>query len=175
MVPYVGVLYFHFLSAYYTYIYNVNPDRILNVKWGIFALFAVLFLAFSYDCDSWLPRAGRIALLAWVTFLGMEGLPVLFDTGNTMHMPVEVLQKESIKSARNAEVFNIYISAGDGYTGKERISERLYNDIEIGDKIILCYHESSLSDYYYYHLPEDDCEYLWKIKEEALPWTRSYI
>ena len=163
----MGVLYLDFISGYYSYIYPVDNEGVWNVRLGIFALFVVLFLLFSYDCDHWLQRVWRIGVLAWVTLSGMEGLPVVFDTGVSSHHMVEVLEKEIHQNPRGAEGYYILIPMGNGYAKWERISEAFYDRVETGEEIVLCYHESILSDYYYFHCLEEECGDIWHIRERV--------
>ncbi len=168
MVPYVGVLYLDFISNYYVYMYPIHTESVWNVRLGIFALFSILFLLFSYDCDNWLPRAWRIGVLAWVTLFGMEGLPALFNTGVSYHHTIEVMEKEIHHNPRGAEGYYILLPLENGYAEWERISEAFYNKVEAGEEIVLCYHESVLSDYCYFHCPEEECEDIWHIREKVI-------
>lgn len=162
LVPYWGVIWFAMASTYYTYTNAMYPAFLNDTRMGITFLAALFMFATSlFDGNGWSTIWGRVTFVALLSFLCTEELPVAFDTGESYHIEAEILEKEEHISSRNANKYYLYLETEDGEYIKEMISQILFNDVEKGDTVYLCMHESMLSDYYYLHLPESDCGQIW--------------
>lgn len=160
LVPYMGVIWFGFAAGYYIYTNALNPAVVMNVRQGIVFVSALLiFITSLLAYNGWGTIWGRVAFIALLSFLCTENLPVAFDTGKFYHIEATVVEKERITSARNAANHYLYLDI-DGEGTREEISQILYDDVKINDTVLICVHEGILSDYYYVHKPESDCEFL---------------
>lgn len=160
VVPYIGVLWFNCAAVYYSYTNALNPSAVMNVRQGIvFVASLLIFVTSLLACHGWGIIWGRVAFVALLSFLCTEDLPVAFDTGESYHIEAIVTEKERFTSGRNAAKHYLYLDIG-GEGTREEISQILYDDVKINDTVLICVHEGILSDYYYVHKPESDCEFL---------------
>lgn len=161
LVPYAGMIMFCFAVSYYTYTYPLKMEAVENARGMIIVIAAALIFVTGFDCETWAQQFTRVAFVAFLCFIFSEDLPVLFDTGEVHHVEAEILEKEEQKSPRNADRYYLHLEMENGAYEAVRISQILYNDVEEGESVYVCIHSSLLSDYYYLHSKENDCETVW--------------
>lgn len=160
-VPWFGPLFFLMgASDCFTEIYVVNKVPVHNIQGVLFVVLFLLVLLFSYDCEDWMTRSGRLLLVVMTCYWMGNGLPFLFSTGEIVHEEKVILETEYIPRYKGKASYYISVPLDETWMKRYRVSEELYWQVEIEDPIIFCHHESWLSDYSYFHLPETECEYL---------------
>lgn len=151
MVPWPGALYFSLAVSHVFFLYPKLETHVRMMRVVLFVIFAFLFCAVGHNCKSRLNLAAQIVLLAFVCFLGTKGLPVLFDTGESWHQTVEVVEKEmSGGGGRRAVICYLEVATATGSKERYSVSEALYSQVEEGDFISMCWHSGILTDYFYF-------------------------
>lgn len=158
MVPWPGALYFSLAVSNGFFLHLERKTYILIMRGALFVILAFLFCAAGHKCKSRKSLALQLALLACICFLGTEGLPVLFDTGENWHQTVEVVEKEISGGGRGAVIYYLDFLTDTGDKVRYSVSEALYFQVEDGDSVWMCWHSGMLSDYFYFHQPDEGHE-----------------